>query len=108
MTTVTTDVSIPQAGHHPDPNESYLKTTHSLAGTERGVLSWLTTLDHKRIGIMYLLLTTTAFMIGGIFALLVRIELLTPGKTIVDAETYSRLFTLHGVVMVFLFIIPSI
>ena len=108
MTTVTTDVPIPHAGHHPDPNESYLRTTHSIAGTERGISSWLTTLDHKRIGIMYLALTTTAFLMGGIFALLVRIELLTPGKTIVDADTYNKLFTLHGVVMVFLFIIPSI
>ena len=108
MTTVTTDVPIPHAGHHPDPNESYLKTTHSLAGTERGLLSWMTTLDHKRIGVMYLVSVMTAFLIGGVFALLVRLELLTPGKTIVDAETYNRLFTLHGVVMVFLFIIPSI
>jgi cytochrome c oxidase subunit 1 len=108
MTTVTTDVPLPHAGHHPDPNESYLRTTHSLAGTERGALSWLTTLDHKRIGIMYLSLVLTAFLAGGIFALLVRIELLSPGKTIVDADTYNRLFTLHGVIMVFLFIIPSI
>jgi cytochrome c oxidase subunit 1 len=107
MTTVTSDVPIPHGGHHPDPNESYLKATHSLAGTERGLLSWLTTLDHKRIGIMYLISVLTAFLMGGVFALLVRIELLTPGKTIVDAETYNRLFTLHGVVMVFLFIIPS-
>ncbi len=108
MTTVTTDVPLPSAAHHPDPNESYIKTTHSLSGTERGMLSWLTTLDHKRIGVMYLCLTTAAFLIGGIFALLVRIELMSPGKTIVDADTYNRLFTLHGVVMVFLFIIPSI
>ena len=108
MTTVTSDVPIPRAGHHPDPAESYLKTTHSIAGTERGLLSWLTTLDHKRIGVMYLCLVLTAFLAGGIFALLVRIELMSPGKTIVDADTYNRLFTLHGVVMVFLFIIPSI
>jgi len=108
MTTVTTDVPLPNAGHHPDPRESYLKTTHSLSGTETGALSWLTTLDHKRIGVMYLCLVLAAFLIGGVFALLVRIELMTPGKTIVDADTYNRLFTLHGVVMVFLFIIPSI
>ncbi len=108
MTTVTTDVPVPHGGHHPDPNESYLRTTHSLSGTETGILSWLTTLDHKRIGIMYLCSVLAAFLIGGIFALLVRIELMSPGKTIVDADTYNRLFTLHGVVMVFLFIIPSI
>jgi cytochrome c oxidase subunit 1 len=108
MTTVTTDVPIPHEGNHPDPNESYLRATHCLAGNGKGALSWLTTLDHKRIGVMYLSLVTTAFLIGGIFALLVRIELMSPGKTIVDADTYNRLFTLHGVVMVFLFIIPSI
>jgi cytochrome c oxidase subunit 1 len=94
--------------HHPDPNESYLKATHCLAGDGKGVLSWLTTLDHKRIGIMYLCAVLLAFLLGGIFAMLVRIELLTPGRTIVDADTYNHLFTMHGVVMVFLFIIPSI
>ena len=94
--------------HHPDPNESYLKATHCLAGDGRGVLSWLTTLDHKRIGVMYLCAVLLAFLTGGVFAMLVRIELLTPGKTIVDADTYNHLFTMHGVVMVFLFIIPSI
>ena len=74
----------------------------------RGIGSWLYTLDHKRIGIMYLVFVLAAFLLGGVFALLVRTELLTPGKTIVDANTYNRLFTLHGVVMVFLVIIPSI
>ena len=107
MSAVTTHAP---AAHdnHPDPNESYLKATHCLAGDGKGVLSWLTTLDHKRIGVMYLVAVCLAFLIGGIFALLVRIELLTPGRTIVDADTYNRLFTMHGVVMVFLFIIPSI
>ena len=72
----------------------------------RGIGSWLYTLDHKRIGIMYLVFVLAAFLLGGVFALLVRTELLTPGKTIVDANTYNRLFTLHGVVMVFLVISP--
>jgi len=75
---------------------------------ERGIKSWLTTIDHKRIGIMYLCSTLTAFMLGGIFALLVRLELLTPGRTIMDAQSYNQAFTLHGAIMVFLFIIPSI
>ena len=98
----------PAHDHHPDPSESYLRATHSVSGAEKGILSWLTTLDHKRIGVMYLISVTTAFLLGGIFALLVRLELLTPGKTIMDADTYNHMFTLHGVVMVFLFIIPSI
>jgi cytochrome c oxidase subunit 1 len=73
-----------------------------------GLKNWLYTLDHKRIGLMYLGFVLTAFLLGGIFALLVRTELLTPNETIVSANTYNRLFTLHGAVMVFLVIIPSI
>src|SRR5258707_12442063 len=74
----------------------------------KGIMSWLTTIDHKRIGIMYLWAVLGAFLLGGIFALLLRIELLTPKETIMTAETYNKVFTLHGVIMVFLFIIPSI
>jgi len=74
----------------------------------KGLMSWLTTIDHKRIGIMYLWAVLGAFLLGGIFALLLRIELLTPKETIMTAETYNKVFTLHGVIMVFLFIIPSI
>ena len=84
-----------------DPNENYLNTP-------KGIKSWLTTVDHKRIGVMYLWGIMASFFIGGVFALLVRLELLTPGTTIMDAEQYNRAFTMHGVVMVFLFIIPSI
>ena len=84
-----------------DPNENYLK-----AG--KGVMSWLVTLDHKRIGVMYLISVILAFFLGGVMALLVRLELLSPGRTIMDAATYNRVFTLHGAIMVFLFIIPSV
>jgi cytochrome c oxidase subunit I len=73
-----------------------------------GLRSWLTTVDHKRIGVMFLVATTIFFAVGGLFAMLLRIELLTPGPTIMDAMTYNRLFTLHGVVMIFLFMIPAI
>jgi cytochrome c oxidase subunit I len=75
---------------------------------EKGVASWLLTLDHKRIGIMYLMCVLSAFLLGGVFALLVRTELFTAGRTIVDHDTYNQLFTLHGAVMVFLVIIPGI
>jgi cytochrome c oxidase subunit I len=74
----------------------------------KGWKSWAFTLDHKRIGVMYLWSTLIGFLAGGIFALLVRIELLTPGRTIMSAETYNKMFTLHGAAMIFLFIIPSI
>jgi cytochrome c oxidase subunit I len=75
---------------------------------EKGIASWLLTLDHKRIGVMYLMCVLGAFLLGGVFALLVRTELFTPGRTIVDHDTYNQLFTLHGAVMVFLVIIPGI
>ena len=75
---------------------------------DRGVWSWLTTIDHKRIGVMYLVSVLLAFLLGGIFAMALRIELLTPGPTIMGANTYNRMFTLHGVVMIFLFMIPAI
>ncbi len=73
-----------------------------------GWKSWLFTLDHKRIGILYLYGIMAAFLIGGVFAMLVRLELLHPGRDLMDAKTYNQFFTLHGAVMIFLFIIPSI
>jgi cytochrome c oxidase subunit 1 len=94
----TADELIPQA---PTAEDNYL--TH-----DKGILSWLFTLDHKRIGVMYLISVMTAFALGGTFALLIRTELLTPGRTIMSAETYNQMFTLHGAVMVFLVIIPGI
>jgi cytochrome c oxidase subunit 1 len=76
----------------------------------RGFLSWALTLDHKRIGVMYMVAVLISFFVGGVFALLVRTELLTPGQTIpgVTADVYNQFFTLHGAIMVFLVIIPSI
>lgn len=74
----------------------------------RGIASWLLTVDHKRIGIMYLVSVLAAFALGGALALLVRLELLTPGRTLMTPELYNQIFTFHGVVMVFLFIIPAI
>ncbi|HEU4611957.1 MAG TPA: cytochrome c oxidase subunit I [Kofleriaceae bacterium] len=74
----------------------------------RGLRSWLLTLDHKRIGMMYLFGILISLIVGGFFALLVRTELWAPGKTIVGPDTYNELFTLHGAVMVFLVIIPGI
>ncbi|HEX8911243.1 MAG TPA: cytochrome c oxidase subunit I [Humisphaera sp.] len=70
--------------------------------------SWLLTLDHKRIGILYLISMTLFFMVGGAFATLMRLELATPQGDLVSAEAYNRLFTMHGVTMVFFFLIPSV
>jgi cytochrome c oxidase subunit 1 len=76
--------------------------------TATTIKSWLVTTDHKRIGILYFVATTSMLFLGGIFAIIIRLEHLTPGPTIVSAETYNRLFTLHGVIMVWLYMIPSI
>jgi len=73
-----------------------------------GLKSWLLTKDHKRIALLYLFTITLFFFIGGAFATLIRIELLTPQGNLVSSETYNKLFTMHGVVMVFFFLIPSI
>jgi cytochrome c oxidase subunit 1 len=73
-----------------------------------GIKSWLLTTDHKRIGLLYLLSITAFFFVGGFFAMLIRLELLTPAGDLVQSDTYNRLFTMHGIVMIFLFLIPSI
>src|SRR4051794_11574367 len=73
-----------------------------------GVASWLLTTDHKRIALLYLLSITVFFLMGSLFAPGVRIELLTPAGDFVQADTYNKLFTMHGIIMVFFFLIPSI
>ncbi|HEX6084922.1 MAG TPA: cytochrome c oxidase subunit I [Thermoanaerobaculia bacterium] len=75
---------------------------------EYGVLSWLLTKDHKRIAVLYLFSVTVFFIVGGIFAFLMRLELLTPEGDMFTSDTYNKLFTLHGVVMIFFFLIPAI
>ena len=73
-----------------------------------GIASWLLTKDHKRIAMLYLISITIFFMIGGLFAAGIRTELLTPEGDLFSADLYNKLFTLHGVVMIFFFLIPSI
>jgi len=72
------------------------------------ILSWLLTLDHKRIAILYLISISVFFFVGGFFAALIRLELATPGGDLVPGDTYNKLFTMHGIVMLFFFLIPSI
>jgi len=86
---------------HSAPGLNYLN--HS-----KGFKSWALTLDHKRIGIMYMVAVSLAFLAGGILAILVRLELLGPGETIMGPDAYNQSFTLHAVLMVFAFIIPAI
>src|SRR5947199_4822707 len=73
-----------------------------------GVKSWLLTKDHKRIALLYLASITLFFFLGGFFAVLIRLGLLTPAGDFVQAETYNKLFTMHGLIMIFFFLIPSI
>jgi len=75
---------------------------------EYGWKSWLFTTDHKRIAVLYIISISVMFMLGGIFAMLIRLELLTPQGDLVNSDTYNKFFTMHGVVMVFFFLVPSI
>ena len=75
---------------------------------KKGPLSWLMSLDHKRIGVLYMATIFTFFLVGGIFALLIRIELMSPGKTFINPGIYNQLMTFHGAIMVFMVIIPGI
>src|SRR6201996_8344979 len=84
-----------------EEKKNYLNAT-------QGLKSWLLTHDHKRIAILYLLGVTLFFGIGGIFATLIRLELATPAGDLVESNTYNKFFTMHGIIMVFLFLIPSI
>jgi cytochrome c oxidase subunit 1 len=73
-----------------------------------GIKSWLLTKDHKRIALLYLASITLFFAIGGFFAVLIRMELITPAGDMMQSETYNKMFTMHGVMMIFFFLIPSI
>src|SRR3954452_12196893 len=83
------------------PRRHYLNVNY-------GIRSWLLTRDHKRIALLYLVSITFFFFIGGAAAVLFRLELLTPQSDLFEPETYNKLFTLHGLVMIFFFLIPSI
>jgi hypothetical protein len=74
----------------------------------RGLLSWIFSTDHKRIGLLYLHVILILFGFGVVLGLLMRLELIAPGRTIMGPQTYNATFTLHGVIMIFLVVIPSI
>jgi cytochrome c oxidase subunit I len=81
------------------PRNNYLRSEHSLK-------SWLLTQDHKRIALLYLITTIFFFAIGGTAAALIRLELLTPAGDLVTSDTYNKLFSIHGIIMVFFFLVP--
>src|SRR4051794_21103592 len=78
----------------------------SVQPASRGWTSWLTTTDHKRIGIMYMVTTFVFFLMGGTEALMMRLQLGAPDNTLISPQTYNALFTIHGTTMVFLFVVP--
>ncbi len=83
------------------PEKHYLNDNY-------GIRSWLLTKDHKRIAVLYLFTITFFFFLGGLFAALIRLELLTPQGDLFQSDTYNKLFTMHGVNMIFFFLIPSV
>ena len=89
------------ASHSSEAKTNYLNADY-------GIKSWLLTTDHKRIALLYLGSITAFFFLGSFFAMLIRLNLLTPTGDLVLADTYNKLFTMHGVVMIFFFLIPSI
>jgi cytochrome c oxidase subunit 1 len=102
MSTAVLDASDSTSGSNPAaPKVHYLNV-------DFGVRSWLLTTDHKRIAILYLVSITLMFVLGGAFAVLIRLELLTPPGDLLAADTYNKLFTMHGIIMIFFFLIPSV
>src|SRR4051794_26377652 len=101
ITTATT------ASGHLNAADAVMPARHYL-NESGGWQSWLLTTDHKRIGLLYLFSITVMFFLGGFFALLIRLELLTPQGDLMTSDVYNRVFTMHGVIMVFFFLIPSI
>jgi len=92
-------MAINQNGH-----ESYI----DHKGKHSGLLGWILSTDHKRIAILYLVVISAWFLIGVTLGFLIRLELFTPGKTIIGPQTYNSFFTVHGIIMLFLFVIPGI
>src|SRR5215471_1759070 len=80
--------------------------TDTVKPEPRGWTSWITTTDHKRIGIMYMVTTFVFFVLGGVEALMIRLQLGLPNNTLVTPQTYNQLFTMHGTTMIFLFVVP--
>jgi cytochrome c oxidase subunit I len=80
---------------------------HGVEPERRGWTSWVTTTDHKRIGILYLVTTFVFFILGGVEALLMRLQLAQSDNTFLSPQTYNQLFTMHGTTMIFLFVVPA-
>ncbi|WP_263819616.1 cytochrome c oxidase subunit I [Salinibacter sp.] len=100
MSTTTQNAPVDQ-GEPQEEETNYLNH-------ETSVWSWLSTKDHKRIGVLYCVSLATVFLVAGVLALLMRAELSGPDQTLMSNDTYNQVFTMHGILMVFLFLVPSI
>ncbi|MDP3981463.1 MAG: cytochrome c oxidase subunit I [Chlamydiota bacterium] len=89
-------------------NDQMQPQSLNYLNTDYSIKSWLLTRDHKRIALLYLMAISVFFFIGGAFAVLIRLELLTPAGDLLKSETYNKMFTMHGVMMIFFFTIPGI
>ncbi|HTG61623.1 MAG TPA: cytochrome c oxidase subunit I [Terriglobia bacterium] len=88
--------------------ETSLQSRVNYLNADYGIKSWLLTTDHKRIALLYLASITVMFVVGGAFAVVMRLHLIVPQGALVQPETYNKLFTMHGIMMIFFFLIPSI
>lgn len=106
----TAQKTAPATPHHHGQGEH----AHNYLNYDKGeplrtrIWNWAATVDHKRIGVMYAVTLMFVFLVGGLLALAVRTELIAPGATIMDADTYNQTFTMHGILMVFAFLVPSV
>jgi cytochrome c oxidase subunit I len=103
MGTTETAAPRPAVGSNGGPAEIVV---HGIPERPTGWTSWLTTTDHKRIGILYLYTTFLFFILGGVEALMMRLQLAQPDSTLLEPKTYNELVTMHGTTMVFLFVVP--
>src|SRR3990170_947047 len=94
------------AEQKPSPILDAMRQIREDAASYRGIWSWITTVDHKRIGIMYGVTALGFFLLGGIEALLIRLQLSTPNGRVLDPDQYNRIFTMHGTTMIFLVVMP--
>ncbi|HUZ05407.1 MAG TPA: cbb3-type cytochrome c oxidase subunit I, partial [Acidobacteriaceae bacterium] len=101
MSSTNTIVQLPDQRTAQLPRKHFLNEEHTLK-------SWLLTGDHKRIAILYLITITFFFFIGGAFASMIRMELLTPASDLMSPDTYNKVFSMHGIIMIFLFLVPSV
>jgi cytochrome c oxidase subunit 1 len=100
---------LPPEGTPPTTPESRVRFAHTnYLNADYGIKSWLLTRDHKRIALLYLGSISLFFALGGVYAMMIRLELLTPASDLVQPQTYNKLFTQHGIIMIFFFLIPSI